>query len=480
MKEKLPLFEFIIDDSVESGVKAVSIVADPAFGSAAIFLSKEKPKYIAFADKKKQIVAGFSILPNVPVYRVSPEGFEYNGYFSAETIRKIVEKYHEEMLSNKVNLEHDSKKYIDAFLVEDYIVDSEFKVQDLAAKGLTHPNALGAWYTAFKIKDKEVFDAIASSGVGTGFSVEAFLDTVLVDFENEVKNNIINNKVKTEMKKNKKSLLDKIIAIFAEDLDRALVPELAFEIEWTEIGAPVNKVVVNENGEETLQPVGKGEFVTEDGIIVTDEASNLVEVRDLPAEPEVEVPEVEVEIPEVEVPVSGTTGMTETKVVNEQTPEAPSSGVTGTTGTTEMGAKMDACVADLIAQGKTEEEAWAICQSSVNEMDCPECQQQQIAKKGIDKTVLEVVGKNDGEYTILVKVEGGIVTSATAQSMTDLMLSKQQEIDALKLKNQELEAKVKEPITEPILQPEEKPVDFSKLSAYEKLMYKRGEKPFGK
>ena len=481
-KEKnLPLFEFVIDDTAEAGVKAVSIVGDPAFGSSLIAFEKEKPRFIALAGKKKQIVAGFSLIPNVPVYRIDPEAGEYLGFFSKETIEKIVEKYHAEMLSNRVNLEHDSNAYIDAFMVEDYIVDSDLKVQDLAAKGLSHPNALGAWYTAFKIKDEEVFNRIVKSGQGTGFSVEAFLDRVMVNFNQEIRNNLINKKVKNKMKKLNKSLKEKILAIFTEEekFERELVPELAFEIEWTEVGAPVSKVIVNENGEETLQPVGQGEFVTEAGVVVVDEQSNLVEVRELPEEPEVEEPvvdepEVEIELPEV----SGTTGTTGTTETMVDEPEVPIvTGQTGTTGTTDtMGADMDACVADLIAQGKTEEEAWAICQSSVNGLsDCPECK-----KKGIEKTVLEVVGTQDGEYTILVKVEGGIVTSATAQSMTDLMFEKDKEITELKLKNEQLEEKIKEPIGDPILQPEAPAVDWNKMSAYEKMMHKKGMSPYYK
>jgi len=324
MKQALPLFEFLIDDSEESGVKTVSIVGDPAFGSSLIAFGKEKPRFVALAGKKKQIVAGFSLIPNVPVYRVDAEIGEYLGFFSKETIEKIVEKYHAEMLSNRVNLEHDSNAYIDAFMVEDYIVNSEFQVQDLASKGITHPNAIGAWYTAFKIKDISVFNSIVESGQGTGFSVEAFLDRVMVDFNREVKNIIINNKVKSEMKKVNKSLKEKILAIFTQDekFERALVPELAFEIEWTEIGEPVNKVIVNENGEESLQPVGAGEFITEMGIILVDESSNLVEVRELPAEPVVEEPEAPVEeTPEVPMPeVSGDTGNTLT--ITTPAPEA--------------------------------------------------------------------------------------------------------------------------------------------------------------
>ena len=443
MKKKLPVFEFLIDDTLESGVKAVSIVSDPAFGSSTVYFSKDKPRFVALEAQKKQIVAGFSLLANVPVFRVDPEIGEYMGFFSPETIEKIVDKYHKEMLTNQVNLEHSENAFIDAYMVEDFIVNTEQRVEDLKAKGITHANAMGSWYTAFKIKDAKVFQAIVNSGNATGFSVEAFLDKVMVDFNVEVKNNFINNKVQAKMKKVNKSLKEKILAIFTEveKLERALCPELAFEIEWTEVGAPVSKVVVNENGEESLQPVGQGEFACEYGVVVVDEASNLVEVRDLPAEV---IPEVEIELPEV--------------------PEV--SGDTSISGSTESVLAVSGDT-EVVVSGTTE----TVVEDSI------ETPLSGATKCGMEKSILEIVGTNDGEYTVLVKVVGGVVVEATAQSMVDLMLSKQQEIDALKLSVTTLQAKLKEPITEPILTPEVPALDFSKMTTYEKLMYNRGIKP---
>lgn len=434
--ENFPLFEFKINpDDVLSGVKTVSIVTDPAFGSGAVFFSDTiKPKFIAMGDVKKQIVAGLSLIPNLRVYRFDEEIGGYYGYFSAETIAMIVEKYHQEMLSNKVNLEHNENAFIDAFLIEDFIVDSEARVQDLASKGISHPNIIGAWYTAFKVKDPQVFQTIINSGDATGFSVECFLDKVLIDFGKEVKNKIIDNKVNIKMKKNNKTLLDKIVALFTvESFTRALVPELAFEIEWGNVGEPVNKVIVDPDGIETLQLIGQGEFITEEGIIVVDEASNLVEIRELPINPaEIEQPEAE-----IEVPISGDTIMAvsgDTSIVGY--PE-----VSGTT-------------------------------SGETSMTMP------VIKTGIEKSILEIVGTNDGEYTILVRVEGGVVISAEALTMTNLMLSRDTEILNLKAKVQVLEDQMKEPIADPVIIVPATDVDYNKLSQYEKLMYKKGLQPF--
>jgi len=460
MKNNLPTFEFIIDDSLESGVKGVSIVTEPAFGSAALRFDEQqpKPKFLAFGEKKKQIVAGFLILANTPVYRVDPEFGEYMGYFSPETITKIIEKYHAEMNSNKVNLDHDSEAYIDAFMIEDYQVNSEARVQDLASRGLKHPNALGSWYGAMKIKDPAIFEAIDNSGEMTGFSVEAFLDRVMVDFNAEVKNNIIKNKVSTEMRKISKTIKEKILSIFTEieKFERALVPELAFEIEWTVVGEPVNQVIPPENvdGEEQFQPVGQGEFVTEYGIVVVDEASLLVEVRELPAEiQEPEAPEVEDEL-----------AVDEDGNPIVESPEVPASGDTASSGSTET-------IAEIVDVVDPELPAPTGVTETVTDEVVVE-----VPMAGIEKSILEVVGTVDGQYTILVTVAGGVVTEAIAQSMVDLMLEKQKEIDALVAEKQVLLEKMKDPITDPILTPAQQEADFKKMTAYEKLMYKRGLK----
>ena len=469
MKLDIPVYEFLIDDSKESGVKTISLVEDPAIQSFFVAFDNDKPKprYVKLESEYEQSILGIALQPELPIYRLDREtGEEYYGVFSVETIKKIVHKFHKELQNNKVNLDHNSENYISAYMYSDYIVDSELQIEDLKSKGITDAK-IGSWVTLYKIEDPEVFEKVLN-GEFKGLSVEAFLEV----FSKRVKNNVLNKKIKSEMKKVNKSLKDKILSIFAEveKFERMLVPELSFEIEWSEIGEPVNQVKVSENGEETLEPIGKGEFITEAGIIVVDEASNLVEVRDLPAEPAVEEPEA---------PVSGaTSGNTETTIaaaVSGETVNAP-------TGSTET------------VTGDT-------------------------ATLGIQKSLLEIVGTTDGDYTVLVKVQNGVITEATAQALIDLMLSKQYNFgdmekrlkelipnnragsytinvdvnedgeyswgsistwSALKFHDekqiQELLNKIEAPIGDPILTPEEPVVDFNKMTAYEKMMHKKGVK----
>ena len=268
MKKRIPTFQFVVDDTEETGVKAISIVDDPAFQSSFVLFEKQKPVFVELADakgKKKQICAGLSLIPNVPVYRVDPVFGEYYGYFSPETIEKIVDKFHEEMNYKRVNLNHDKDKFIDAYMVEDFIVNTDARVQDLKEKGIEHENIKGAWFTAFRIKDEKVFNDIVNGSSKMGFSVESMLDRVIVSMNKTIMNNNLE-----KMKKDKKSLLDKIIQLFTkEDLNRVLVDELGFEIQWTDPGMPVQQIKVDEEGKETFTPLEKGEYKTDMGVVLS-------------------------------------------------------------------------------------------------------------------------------------------------------------------------------------------------------------------
>lgn len=421
MDSNIPMYEFIIDDSKESGVKTVSIVSDPAFESKLIAFNKTTPQFVALAgtDKMKRKVLGLAIIPNTPVFRTDPDtGQKYFGFFSAETIEKIVDKFHVEMNNNQVNIEHNPEAYIDAVLVEDFIVDSEARALDLKEKGIEHPNIMGAWATTYKIQDEKVFEAILNGEGQIGFSIEAYLDKILVQMNNE-----INNNFKEKIMKDKKTLLEKIVNLFKEDepqkFERMLVPELGFEIEWTEVGAPVTQVTVDEEGVETMSPLGAGEYVTDAGVIVVDESSNLVEVREVPAVEEVPVEDMvdDIKLPDDVVPV-------EEVPVEEPVEEVP----------------VEVPVEEVVVEDVKV------------------------------KTIGEIVGDQDGEYHIKVVVSGGVVSEAEVSSETNLL---QDKLSAMTAEKEALELKMQEPIVEPTLVAEVIKKDFKDMNAYEKVMYER-------
>src|SRR5690606_17873906 len=116
--------QFDIDvNENDQGVKTMSIVDEPAIESNFIFFAKEKPKYVELkANGYKQVVAGLALIPDKDILRFDEAGEPYNAYFTAESIEKIRNKFHKEGLGNNVNVDHNSNKYIDAYLLESFII----------------------------------------------------------------------------------------------------------------------------------------------------------------------------------------------------------------------------------------------------------------------------------------------------------------------------------------------------------------------
>lgn len=159
----MKIFEFLIGEDDDTGVKTISLVDSPAMQSDFIAFNEvqKKPVYISLekkGDEYKGIVAGLSMIPDKLIYRVDPDtNEEYYGYFTQDTIEKIRNKYHKEMQTSNVNLDHDDNAYINAYLIESYILSSEARVEEVKAQGIKEAT-LGAWYTQFKIEDEEVFE----------------------------------------------------------------------------------------------------------------------------------------------------------------------------------------------------------------------------------------------------------------------------------------------------------------------------------
>jgi hypothetical protein len=485
MKKKLPVYEFVISENDdESGVSAISIVNSPAFQSKVkLVFSKQKPQFITLADTKgkKRKIAGLALIPNEQVFRIDDlTGENYYGFFSAETIEKIVEKFHSELNNNKVNLGHNDNAFINAVLIEDFIVNSEARVQDLKEMGITHENIMGSWFTKYLIKDDKALAEIEmsmASGNPVGLSVECYLDKVLTKLSEQINK----SKIKIEMKKNNKTLLERILKIFSEELfERALVPELGVSIEWAAPGETVNQVTVDDKGVETLAPIGVGEYNTDSGVIVVDETSKLVEVRDLPEQP--------APAPEPAPAPADMAAYPWDQCISDQLAAGYSqTAADKICGYIKANNSAQVPLSDEILQSILTPEEYACKKKKLDdefqikldvELVDPEMapvSPDMLPPDGTDpnapdvkaKTIGEIVGTADGEYYVKVVVEGGVVTEAEVSSETNLLKTSLEEV---KKENSELKDKLKEPIGEPILAPEPQKKDWNKMSTYERVL----------
>ena len=226
------------------------------------------------------------MIPEKEIPRIDPETNEpYVGYFDAETIEQIRNKFHKEQQTTNVNTNHEEDETVDAYLIESYIINSDMQVEDLVAKGIEEAT-IGSWFVAYKIEDEEIFQKVLE-GEYNGFSVELYADRILESFK-------YNNNYKNRF--SMKNFIEKLKGLVNEfeaeetavTLERAPVPSLEIIIEWGEVGEPVNSVITDENGEETLEPVADGDYELENGniLVVVDGVLSEIKEAEAPAEEE--------------------------------------------------------------------------------------------------------------------------------------------------------------------------------------------------
>lgn len=187
-------FEIDENDKV-TGVKTMSIVDKPAIQSEFIAFSEEKSFVELKAEGYKQVVAGLALIPDKDILRSDENGQPYNAYFTTEGIERIRNKFHKELMTDRVNVDHKQTGYIDAFLVESFIIDSQERLADVTTKGIQGA-VLGSWFVAYKIEDAETFKRVLL-GELRGFSVEIFVKKM---FKAEEPKAPIDNKSKRRKK----------------------------------------------------------------------------------------------------------------------------------------------------------------------------------------------------------------------------------------------------------------------------------------
>lgn len=165
----------IDDDDKVTGVKTISIVDEPAIGSDFIAFSAEKPEFVELkSDQYKQVLAGLALIPDKDILRTFPNGEKYIAYFTKDSIERIRNKFHKQLLTDRVNVDHKQDNYIDAFLIESFLIDSPEREADVRAKGIEH-GVMGSWFVAYKVEHAETFQRVLA-GELRGFSVEIFVN----------------------------------------------------------------------------------------------------------------------------------------------------------------------------------------------------------------------------------------------------------------------------------------------------------------
>jgi hypothetical protein len=120
----------------------------------------------AVQDEEQRIVSGPLMIADLPIYRRDEEG-EYYVMFTAEQIKKIVQRFFKKGYQAKVNIEH-GKPAEGVYMFESYIIDKE--------RGVNPPIGFedvadGSWFGSFKVENEKLWNQV-KAGTFKGFSVE--------------------------------------------------------------------------------------------------------------------------------------------------------------------------------------------------------------------------------------------------------------------------------------------------------------------
>jgi hypothetical protein len=120
----------------------------------------------AIQDEEQKIVSGPLMVADLPIYR-RDEDAEYYVVFTADEIKKIVQRFFKKGYQSKVNIEH-GKPVDGVYMYESYIIDRE--------KGVMPPKGFedisnGSWFGTFKVENESIWEMV-KEGTFKGFSVE--------------------------------------------------------------------------------------------------------------------------------------------------------------------------------------------------------------------------------------------------------------------------------------------------------------------
>jgi hypothetical protein len=181
-KDKLPVYSIVINDDDDTGISLISLVYDPAIIMKGMTFN-ETQSLMTFKEvgEDKQIIVGPALIPNMKILREDDKYGLYYVLFSEETIEKMVEKFNKFGSNRKINIDH-SNRMVDAFIMEDWIVEDE--VYDKSRKwGFEVPK--GSYFIKVKIEDTDFWNEEVKGNEKFGFSIEGLLGQSLIQMSKE-------------------------------------------------------------------------------------------------------------------------------------------------------------------------------------------------------------------------------------------------------------------------------------------------------
>ena len=279
----MDIYELVLTDS-DDGIKYVSLVDDPAVEVGWQCYGKEK-KPVQFSVTEERVITGVIMIPEKLIYRYDEDsGYEYQVYYSKETIRDMCELMLKNNTYKYVDLNHGNQTVGNkATLLEVFLKDTKKGINPTGFEDLPD----GTMLCSYHIHDEELWSQ-CKNGEFNGFSLEGVFLPKLVQDKGIITMNNMLEKFKETLKR--------ILSTFGRIETKEGV--IAYNEEELSKGVEVYDP-------ETGEPTADGEYHTETGVIVITDgkvADIIEEKEEEPAQEETVMEEPVEEEPVVEEP----------------------------------------------------------------------------------------------------------------------------------------------------------------------------------
>ena len=260
----------------EDGVFCMSLVENPATKTQLVMFDDES-KLLQFQDDDKQIVYSVAMRPNMLIPRKDINGEPAMVFYTEETIADLQQNFFKKNHHNGATVNHDGKVREDMYIFESWIVkDTEKDKATLLGMQVQK----GDWVTAQKIENAEVWQDV-KSGKLTGFSIEAYLEPVL-----------INNKV--EMTKEEIDARIKRVLMEAQLGTKYTIEDKDYFIDKLEVGGLVTDGDGNPIANAEME-IEKKKIKTDDKGVILEAVEEIEQEEDKTAELQKQVEELTTE-----------------------------------------------------------------------------------------------------------------------------------------------------------------------------------------
>ena len=172
MEKKIKIVDMGIDSLGTLGVKAISVVEQPAINVDFVALNEQKPQFVKLQADSKHLLCGALLIPDQLIFRRDDKtNEEFYIRYSSQVIEQVAHNYLKQGKQSNATLEH-TDKIEGLTLVESWITCANDKSKDY---GFDLP--VGTWFGVIKCDNEDVWNQVEQGKV-KGFSIEGLFSPV--------------------------------------------------------------------------------------------------------------------------------------------------------------------------------------------------------------------------------------------------------------------------------------------------------------